>query len=77
MPPPFQDQNGKIRSYAVQITEIETGVKFNETTKNTTISVKYLHPNYNYHITVSALTVITGPSSDVVIIVMPEDGKKF
>ena len=41
----------------------------------TSLVIQSLHPNYIYHITVSAHTVATGPPSTLQIIQLPEDGK--
>ena len=77
LPPPFDGQNGIIRSYDILIREVVTGNEYNETTQNTTISIKYLHPNYEYNIKVRAVTILSGKTSDAITILTPEDGKQL
>ena len=73
-PPPDEDQNGIIREYRINITEVETGMVMFLTTSDTDTLVSPLHPAYTYKCTVSAYTVAEGPRSEVVSTTLPEDG---
>ena len=76
-PPPPEDQNGVVLYYTVQMNELETSIMFEFISNSTSISLDSLHAYYSYTFQVAAVTVLAGPSSDSVIIVMPEDGKEF
>ena len=69
------DQNGLIRQYSVNITELNTGNMFFYITVATNITVGTLHPYYNYSCSVSAVTVSAGPYSNSQIIQTEIDGK--
>ena len=73
-PPLFDQQNGLIRSYILNITEIETGVTTTHLVYTTSITLYSLHPFYNYEITVSAVTVGSGPYSGVIVVQTNPDG---
>ena len=75
--PLHEEQNGFIQSYIVNITVAETGQHFQLTTNNTTITAERLHPFYNYHIFVAAVTVATGPSTEVYSLQTPQDCKQL
>ena len=72
-PPPPQSQNGVIREYRINVTEIETGTEFNLTTTANSITVSFLHPYYTYECAISAYTIATGPYT-VVTVMTSEDG---
>ena len=72
-PPPPHSQNGVIREYRVNVTEVETGMEFHFTTAATSITVPFLHPYYTYECVISAYTVATGPYAEVTVMT-PEDG---
>ena len=72
-PPPSNSQNGVIREYRVNVTEVETGTEFNLTTTATSITVPFLHPYYTYECVISAYTVATGPYAEFTVMT-PEDG---
>ena len=74
MPPPFEHQNGIIREYRLNITEMETGMVYRLVTTATSLTVPSLHPFYTYNCTVAAVTIAEGPYSVEVNITMPEDG---
>lgn len=86
-PPRFEDSNGIIREYIINITEINTGNSWqltvgNETFiagSNNTITtfIDSLHPFYSYSFSIAAQTIALGPFSAFVIVEMPEDGKYF
>lgn len=73
-PPPVDHQNGIIRRYDLTLTELETGSVFSYSTTGTNFTAMLLHPNYQYQLEVSAVTIGTGPSSVPVILLTPEDG---
>ena len=72
--PPAEHQNGIIREYHINFTEIETGNTFFKavTTNSTTLSS--LHPYYNYSITITAVTVLPGPASPSIVVMTLEGG---
>ena len=67
------EQNGVIRSYIVNTTNVETGQHIQLTTNDTTITVEGLHPYYNYHISAAAITIEMGPYTDVYSLQTPQD----
>ena len=74
-PPPPEDQNGIIRNYLVNISVVESGEHFYQLTSNATVLVvDELHPYYTYSCIVAALTVGTGPFTEVTTVQLPEDG---
>ena len=73
-PPLFEDQNGIIRHYAINITELETGITFSHVSLTTSISLYNLHPFYRYSVTVTAVTVGPGPATIAFTVQTREDG---
>ena len=71
------EQNGFIRSYKLNITEAETGQHIQLTTNSTTITAGGLHPYFNYHISVAAVTVAVGPYTEIYSLQTPQDGKQI
>jgi len=74
-PPAIEDQNGIVRYYIVNVTEIPTGSIFQFTTNATGLSVPLLHPAYVYSIAVSAVTIYLGPFSTNIKLRTFEEGK--
>ena len=74
-PPPPEDQNGILRLYIVNITELETGRIIQHTTSATSLQVPLLHPYYTYQWRVSAYTVGEGPYTNVSTVTTPEAGQ--
>ena len=72
-PPPPNSQNGVIREYRVNVTEVETGMELNLTTTATFITVPFLHPYYTYKCFICTYTVATGPYAEVTVMTL-EDG---
>ena len=66
--PPVEHQNGMIREYHVNITEIETGNQFSMVVSAESATISSLHPFYQYSITVTAVTVLPGPASPSIVI---------
>ena len=69
------DQNGLIRQYLVNVTELNTGNVLSYTTTETEYTVGSLHPYYNYSCSVSAVTILPGPYSNSQTIQTEIDGK--
>jgi len=74
-PPPPEHENGLIRQYIVNITEVATGRIFQHTTPTNSLLVSLLHPYYTYQWTVSAYTVGNGPYTNLSTVTTPEDGQ--
>ena len=70
-----EEQNGIIRSYLINITAAETGQHIQLTTNNTTITAENLHPFYNYHYSVAAVTIAAGPYTELHSLLTPQDGE--
>ena len=62
-PPPFSHRNGDIVFYHIAVTEQESLNVFEYTIKSENYTLSYLHPYYNYNITIAAETVEVGPST--------------
>lgn len=73
--PPITDHNGIIRYSVINITEINTGFKFQLTAEVTSEVVSFLHPFYTYEVVVAAATTDLGPFSDIIVFQLPEDGE--
>ena len=72
--PPLVNQNGVIRNYTINITEVNTGRLIQITSQTTSELLESLHPYYNYSCVIAAVTVDTGPFSESVTITTLEDG---
>ena len=59
--PPSEQQNGIIRRYLVNVSEVEMGNGIELSTRDTNIIVSDLHPFYHYDCNVSAVTIGAGP----------------
>ena len=73
--PLFEDRNGVIRHYIVNVTELETGYEFGEVTTHMARTYSSLHPYYTYEFSVYAVTVGTGPAAEHVRVTTMEDSK--
>ena len=64
-PPPFEEQNGVIRFYYINVTELQTGhtQQFTAYGDETLQIVNLLHPFYIYECSVAAFTVGVGPAA--------------
>ena len=69
------DQNGLIRSYTLNVTELNTETWRLLTTSSNSQRLQSLHPYYNYTCVVSAVTVEAGPYSLPVTITTAESGE--
>ena len=74
-PPPFEHRNGMIRSYIVNLTELETNISSTYTSLGTTLTINSLHPYYRYQFTIVAVTIGSGPPTAAFIVQTQEDGK--
>ena len=59
------------------MTTAETGQHIQLTTNNTTITAEGLHPYYNYHISVAAITIAADPYTVIQVVQTPQDGKQM
>ena len=74
-PPPFEDTNGPILYYTVQVTEVETGQQLvSRSTSDTQITFINLHPYYIYEFTVAAYTIGIGPYTMPINIQLDPEG---
>ena len=73
--PLFEDRNGVIRHYTVNVTEFETGYEFGEVTTHMARTYSSLHPYYTYEFSVYAVTVGAGPAAEPVRVTTMEDSK--
>ena len=73
-PPPLRDQNGIIREYRINITEVETGRTWQITSTTIVAMVQSLHPFYRYEWSVSAYTIGIGPYTAISVVTTVEDG---
>lgn len=73
--PPTSQQNGMIRSYSVNITMADTGLLHGYISNTTSILIGELVPYSVYFIEVAAVTVATGPYSEIIYAATPEAGK--
>ena len=73
--PPQGSQNGIIRSYVVRVYEVITNTTLTYNTTEESLTVGFLHPHYQYQVSVAAVTVGQGPFSDASTIQTPQDGK--
>ena len=74
-PPPREHHNGVIRQFWINITEVDTRRRIESTSLGTSLTVPSLHPFYIYWFSVAAYTVDLGPSTEPLILQMPQDGK--
>ena len=73
--PLFEDCNGVIRHYIVNVTELETGYEFGEVTTHMARTYSSLHPYYTYEFSVYAVTVGAGPAAEPVRVTTMEDSR--
>ena len=73
--PLFEDRNGVIRHYIVNVIERQTGTKSGTITTQLGITFSSLHPYYTYVCTVYAVTVGAGPGAEPVSVTTMEDSK--
>ena len=72
--PPPREQNGVIRQYWINVTEVVTGRSWQLISTTTTKEVSSLQPYYEYQWLVAAYTTGVGPYSEVSTAITAEDG---
>jgi receptor-type tyrosine-protein phosphatase Q len=75
IPPPANSLNGVLRYFRVDITEEETSRSYFEILLGHHGSLDSLHPFYSYTVSVAAVTIGPGPSSNNVTITTDQDGE--
>jgi receptor-type tyrosine-protein phosphatase Q len=76
-PPLPVDRNGRIVSYLINMTAIETGETFEINTTYTILSLSLLTPFTAYEFVIAASTAVgLGPFSEPISVLTPEDGKR-
>ena len=73
-PPDYEEQNGNITHYVINVTEMETGVSVLHTSPSTAIFISHLHPAYTYKCSIAAFTVALGPFTPPQYIKTAEEG---
>ena len=73
-PPDYEEQNGNITHYVLNVTDLKTGVSTIYTTTSLSISVPNLHPAYTYQCIIAAFTVGLGPFTIPFNITTREEG---
>ncbi len=74
LPPAIEDRNGVIRHYKIVIYDEIRDDPSESIEESSPAIVHYLHPFYQYELKVATVTVETGPFSDFISWMMPEDG---
>ena len=71
-----EDQaNGVVKYYIVKVFVSESDEHFEYTSQDTHLIVNSTHPYYTYSVRVAAYTIGTGPYTDEVTVVTPQEGK--
>ncbi len=73
-PPALEDQNGIVRQYSVNITEIQTGRVLFFSSMEANILISALHPAYPYACAVAAVTTAVGPPTQPIVVTTEEAG---
>ena len=73
-PPNPMQQNGIVKFYVINLTEVESGMQARHSINQTQITIENLHPFYTYNLTVAAVTVSEGPHTEVVSIMTDQQG---
>ena len=73
-PVPFAERNGIIRSYTVTLYNLESGMTANISSNSTSLMITELHPYYEYKAKVKAETILYGPYSVSVAVLLNEEG---
>ena len=72
---PMEDQNGIIREYVINITEVNTGMTVQKVSTMNSLALENLHPYYTYMVIVAAYTIENGPYSNSFFFTTAEDGE--
>ena len=74
-PPSYEEQNGVIIEYVINVTVQETGESYELTSNTTSLELTNLRPHRTYECIVAAATSVgLGPFSDSVTVDTPMDG---
>jgi len=65
-----------IRQFWINVTEVDTGRRFQMASFGSALTISSLHPFYTYEFTVAAYTVAPGPFSEPSVQLMPQDSKE-
>ena len=76
-PPLFEDINGILRKYIINITDENRGTSFTLESYNTSAELYGLLPHTTYFVSVSAFTVDEGPHSPVIVIKTLEESESW
>lgn len=74
-PPPAELLNGILRDYQIDVVEEQTLRRFSVHTSSSHYLLSFLHPFYDYVVSVAAFTVGNGPFSNNITIETHQDGK--
>ncbi len=75
LPPESSKQNGIIQNYIVSISESISDILIStQIIADTNATIADLHPYYSYEIQVSAVTIASGPITEI-LFTTEEDGK--
>ncbi len=77
LPPKVHHRNGVIRGYFIQLWDTVTGqsLQYELSSGNSSLMVPGLHPAYTYVVEMAAKTILEGPFSEDIYVVMDEDGE--
>ena len=76
-PPNYEDRNGVITGYVINVTDTRRNETLQYTSNTTALTLSTLSPYTTYYCIVAARTVVgTGPISAVITLRTPPDGKK-
>lgn len=71
---PEDEANGVVKYYVVKVFVSESTKHFQYTLQDTYLIVSNTHPYYTYSVRVAAYTIGTGPYTDEVTVVTPQEG---
>ena len=74
-PPPFDQINGNLQHYVIDITEHETASESRVLSTSPRVTVQSLHPYYTYTFRVAAVTTGSGPYTRNLTVKLPEYGE--
>ena len=67
-PPPLEHHNRIIRQYTVRVVVQDTGEIFTHSTLQLSVMLGGLHPYYTYNSSISTVTIVPGPYSELLIV---------
>jgi len=69
------DQNGIIRQYHINLTEVNTTRQWHLISDTNTLLLSFLNPHYTYQYSIAAVTVSAGPYTQQYNFTTPPDGE--